>query len=54
MQILLADTGIHYYGARIMEDKISLNWYMADPKDLTFIDIYGVMRIDFMPFEGNA
>lgn len=54
MQVSLTDIGIDYYGARIMEDCVSLQWYLADKADAEFIDIYGMMRIDFLPFEGNA
>ena len=54
MQVNLTDIGVDYFGARIMEDCLSHQWYLADKNDNKFIDIYGVMRIDFLPFEGNA
>lgn len=54
MQVNLVDIGVDYFGARIMEDVIRQEWYLADKNDSKFIDMYGVMRINFMPFEGNA
>jgi len=54
MQVSLIDIGVLYHGARIMEDRISQQWYLADKEDTKFIDMFGVMCIDFLPFEGNA
>jgi len=52
MQVSLTDIGILYNGSRIMES--ADEWYLADKDDTTFIDMYGIMHIDFLPFEGNA
>ncbi|KKN01508.1 hypothetical protein LCGC14_1126960 [marine sediment metagenome] len=54
MQVNLTDIGIDFHGSRIMEDSVSRQWYLADKSDAKFIDMYGFMRIDFMPFEGNS
>ena len=64
MQVSLTDTGIMYQGARIVEDKVTLDWYLADPEllsafadvswDEPFIPTEGCMYIDYLPFEGNA
>jgi len=52
MNVCLTDIGIDYHGARILES--SGEWYLADKDDAKFINIDGMMRINFLPFEGNA
>jgi hypothetical protein len=54
IEVSLTDIGIDYLRSRIMEDRERSDWYLAHKKDADFIDISGMMRFDFFPFEGNA
>ena len=64
MNVCLVDTGLMCNGLKVVEDEMTMNWYLVDPELLAsfadvswgepFIPTAGCMYIDLLPFEGNA
>lgn len=52
MIVALTEIGVYYCGARIMES--DNDWYLADPEYTDFSSNDGIMRIELLPFKGNA